>query len=59
VVSSHFPSLAASSGCSAYECEFVALAKDLEIILITLESQILAHFPETALSLEDFVSDRK
>jgi predicted nucleic acid-binding protein len=56
VASSHVLSLAASSGCSAYDCEFVALAKDLDLYLVTLDRQVLAKFPETAISLEAFVS---
>jgi len=48
--------LAASSTCSAYDCEFVALAKDLDAPLITVDKQILSQFPETAISLEKFAA---
>ena len=48
--------LAASSGCSAYDCEFVALADDLNVPLITVDKKILAQFPNIAVALYDFVS---
>ncbi len=47
--------LVKGSTCSAYDCEFVALARDLGIRLITVDKQILKQFPEDALSLEAFV----
>lgn len=43
--------LASRSSCSAYDCEFVALAKLLHTKLVTADQQILAQFPETAVSL--------
>jgi predicted nucleic acid-binding protein len=49
-------SLAAASNCSAYDCEFVALAKDLNVPLVTVDKQILAQFPDSAISLEKFIS---
>jgi len=52
-------SLVATSTCSAYDCEFVALAKDLHIHLVTVDKQILEQFPDIAVSLEKFVSRRK
>ena len=48
--------LAASSGCSAYDCEFVALADDLNVPLVTVDRKILAQFPNIAVALYDFVS---
>jgi predicted nucleic acid-binding protein len=47
--------LAAQVRCSAYDCEFVALARDLNIPLVTTDKQILSDFPETAVSLDEFV----
>lgn len=55
VTSQHVLSLVAGSTCSAYDCEFVALAGDLELPLITTDKQILNQFPIIALSLEEFV----
>lgn len=43
--------LAVESGCSAYDCEFVALAQALGVKLVTLDAQLLAAFPETAVAL--------
>ena len=47
--------LAELSGCSAYDCEFVALAKDLGISLITSDKKVLKAFPEYTISLEDYI----
>ena len=44
-----------ASTCSAYDCEFVALAQDLGVKLVTVDKQILAQFPGTALALDKFV----
>lgn len=48
--------LAMRSGCTAYDCEFVAVAKELEATLVTSDRQVLAAFPETAVSPEAFVA---
>jgi predicted nucleic acid-binding protein len=48
--------LALRSGCTAYDCEFVAVAKELEATLVTSDRQVLAAFPETAVSPEAFVA---
>jgi predicted nucleic acid-binding protein len=50
-------SLATQSGCSAYDCEFVALAIDLNAPLVTVDKKILAKFPDVAISLDKFVSE--
>jgi len=47
--------LAASSDCSAYDCEFVALAQELEVPLITVDKKVIRAFPKTAIPLEKFV----
>lgn len=49
-------SLAASSKSSSYDCEFVALAKETASLLVTADRQIVLDFPESAISLEDFVA---
>jgi predicted nucleic acid-binding protein len=54
VPSRHVLDLAAASACSAYGCEFVALAKDLDISLITVDRQILKCFPGIAVAPEQF-----
>lgn len=43
------------SPCSAYDCEFVALAQSFDIRLVTLDKKILGAFPGTAISLKEFV----
>ena len=47
--------LVARSNCTAYDCEFVALAEEQRVPLITLDRQILRDFPKIAISLERFV----
>jgi predicted nucleic acid-binding protein len=46
--------LAARSGRSTYDCEFVAVALALEIPLVTPDRQLLASFPKTAVALATF-----
>lgn len=46
--------LSAESGCSAYDCEFVALAKDLAVQLVTADRDVLKAFPSIAVSIEKF-----
>ncbi len=38
--------LAASSGCSAYDCEFVAAASQLAVPLFTADRALLKAFPD-------------
>ena len=45
----------ARSRRSAYDCEFVALAMDLGIPLITTDEPIIADFPKTAVHLRDYL----
>lgn len=44
------------SGCSSYDCEFVALAEDLGIPLVTFDKQICREFPTLAIHPEVFVT---
>jgi predicted nucleic acid-binding protein len=55
VPSFHVLELVAASTCSAYDCEFVALAQSLGVPLVTVDRQILNQFPTLAVSLETFV----
>lgn len=48
--------LANRSGCSAYDCEFVALAQSLGVELVTMDRKIIDAFPDTAVLLSDFVT---
>lgn len=52
----HILELVLSSKCSAYDCEFVALAKELNVKLLTEDKQILEQFPEQAVSLKEYVN---
>jgi hypothetical protein len=38
----------AASTCTAYDCEFVALATELGVPLVTTDKQILRDFPQVA-----------
>ena len=42
------------SGLSAYDCEYVALAQDLNISLVTTDRKILTAFPEIAIAPVNF-----
>ncbi len=54
VVSRTVLQLAGQSGCSAYDCEFVSLAMDLGVPLVTSDRQILRAFPKVAVSPDGF-----
>ena len=45
-----------NSNCSAYDCEFVALAKQLSVKLVTEDKKILREFPEVTVLLDDFLN---
>ncbi len=47
--------LAIEKGCSAYDAEFVALARDLGVRFVTLDAALPKLFPQTAVSAEKFV----
>jgi predicted nucleic acid-binding protein len=47
--------LVAESICSAYDCEFIALARDLNIPLVTLDKQLINQFPNDTISLDEFI----
>jgi len=48
--------LVANSPCTAYDCEFVALAEQIGIPLVTADKQLIKVFPDVAVSLEDFIA---
>ncbi len=43
--------LVRDSDCSAYDCEFVALAVKLDIKLVTVDKKLLKAFPDRAVAL--------
>jgi predicted nucleic acid-binding protein len=55
VSSAHILQLVNSSNCSAYDCEFVALANLLNIPLITADKKIIKEFPNIAQTIEGFM----
>ncbi len=57
VSSTQVMKLLSTSACSAYDCEFVALAKDLDRPLITEDKKILSIFPKIARSVEDYLNE--
>lgn len=50
--------LVAGSKCSAYDCEFVALAEALDTVLITEDKGLLQAFPKRSRSLLDTIGMR-
>lgn len=49
--------LAHESGRSAYDCEFVAVARRLSLKLVTSDRPLLASFPDDTVALSVFGSD--
>lgn len=51
VISADVLSLARDSGCSAYDCEFVALARFVGVPLVTADRRLAQAFPQYARTL--------
>ena len=47
--------LVSNSNCSAYDCEFVSLAHEFNIKLVTQDKKILREFSDVAISLDDYI----
>lgn len=47
-------SLSHRSGASAYDCEFVALAQQFGVPLVTTDGKLTSLFPEIAVSLQEW-----
>lgn len=47
--------LALRSGCSSYDCEYVAVAISLDIPLVTSDKAVLRAFPRVAVTPHDFL----
>ena len=56
ISSAHIMQLVKSSQCSAYDCEFVALAQYLDVPLITTDKKILREFPEITQTVESYLA---
>ncbi len=50
--------LAHESGCSAYDCEFVALAAELGVPLVTFDKQLIKAFAKHTVTPSVFLSTR-
>ena len=48
--------LTAASGCTAYDCEFVALAQAAGVPLVTADRKVIAAFPTVAVSPAAFLA---
>ncbi len=48
--------LASESGCSAYDCEFISIAKSLNLPLITADKKLIAAFPEIAMTAKTYLA---
>lgn len=47
--------LAGESNATAYDCEYISLAKELGLPLVTIDRKLLASFPDIALSPEQYL----
>ncbi|WP_428357077.1 hypothetical protein [Methyloprofundus sp.] len=43
------------SNCSSYDCEFIALAQHLNILLVTQDKKVLREFPSISNTVTDFI----
>ncbi len=44
------------SSCSSYDCEFVALADDLRLKLVSFDKQVCREFPKIAIHPKKFIN---
>ncbi|VAW68299.1 hypothetical protein MNBD_GAMMA10-2842 [hydrothermal vent metagenome] len=56
ISSAHIMQLVQNSQCSAYDCEFIALAQYLDTPLITADKKILREFPDIAQTAESYLT---
>jgi predicted nucleic acid-binding protein len=48
--------MAAVSSCSAYDCEFIALARQLDVRMVTSDRGVLRAFPDVAVTPRAFAT---
>lgn len=48
--------LAKDSGCTAYDCEFISIAKSLNAKLITADKKLIAAFPSVAMTAKNYIA---
>lgn len=58
VASADVLALAEKHAGSAYDCEFVALARHFDVALVTMDRKLIDAFPREAVLLTDFIEDR-
>ena len=46
------------SSCSAYDCEFVALARGLGVRMVSMDRRVLGAFPDIACAPDVFLADK-
>jgi predicted nucleic acid-binding protein len=44
------------SKCTSYDCEYVAMAQDMNLTLVTFDSQVVKEFPRVAVFPIDFIN---
>ena len=49
--------LAAESGCSSYDCEYVAVAEELGCRLATYDRKVIRRFPGIAVTPETLLAE--
>ncbi len=47
--------LVATSKCTSYDCEYVALAKEMNLPLVTFDKELVGTFPGIAICPQDFI----
>lgn len=47
--------LVAASACTSYDCEYVALAKEMNLSLVTFDKEVVREFPYLAIFPQDFL----
>lgn len=57
ISSSQVLALVEKSNCSAYDCEFIALANQLNVQLVTQDKKVLKEFSSSTISVSDFLSN--
>jgi len=56
ISSAHIMQLVKNSQCSAYDCEFIALAQYLDVPLITADKKNLREFPNITQTAESYLA---
>ena len=56
ISSAHIMQLVKISSCSAYDCEFIALAQHLNVPLITADKKLLNKFPNIAKNINSYIT---